>query len=263
MQAAEIRRAATRPTTGLTSYDLYLRALSELTSCDREHLRGGLALLDQALVRDPNYAPVLALAAVYRVELENHSWTDDPQTNRAEAIELARRALRSGVDDPSILDRVAVTLGRFGDDLDAAIALVDRALVLNPSSADGWYRSGWLRLFAGLPDLALEHFAASLRLDPRTGRGFHLAGIGTAHFLKQEFEQAAARLRASLEELPSFTPTHRILASCYAHMGRVDEARALVAQLRTLTARILPDIQLFRDARHCELFLSGLRLAAD
>jgi tetratricopeptide (TPR) repeat protein len=153
-------------------------------------------------------------------------------------------------------------LGRFSDDIDAAIALINRALTLNPSFADGWYWSGWLRVFAGQPDLAIEHFEASMRLNPRDGRGFHLAGIGTAHFINGRFEDAATTLRASLEELPSFTPTYRTLASCYAHMGRLGNARTIVQRLRSLMPSVVPTVQLFREPRHRELFLSGLQLAA-
>jgi TolB-like protein len=262
LQAAEIRCSSLRPTEDLTTYDLYLRALSDFPACERDRLVRGLALLDQAIARDPNYAPALALAAAYRIELENHGWIEDSESNRAIAVELARRALRIGADDPNVLGRAAVALGRFGEDIDAAVALIDRALVLNTSFADCWYWSGWLRLFAGRADLAIEHFEASMRLNPRVGRGFHLAGIGTAHFIDRGFENAAAMLRASLEELPSFTPTHRTLASCYAHMGRLDDARAIVQRLRLLTPYVVPTIQLFRDPRHRELFLSGLRLAA-
>jgi TolB-like protein len=262
LQAAEIRRSSQRPTNDLTTYDLYLRALSDFPACERDRLVRGLALLDQAIARDPNYAPALALAAAYRIELENHGWIEDSESNRAFAVELARGALRIGADDPNVLGRAAVALGRFGEDIDAAVALIDRALVLNTSFADCWYWSGWLRLFAGRADLAIEHFEASMRLNPRAGRGFHLAGIGTAHFVNREFEFAAAMLRASLEELPSFTPTHRTLASCYTHMGRLDDARAIIGQLRLLTPYVVPTIQLFRDPRHRELFLSGLRLAA-
>ena len=50
-------------------------------------------------------------------------------------------------------------------------ALIDRALALNPSFARGWYFSGLLRLFAGQPDLAIEHFETSLRLSPRDRSG--------------------------------------------------------------------------------------------
>jgi len=85
------------------------------------------------------------------------------------------------------------------EEIDTAIALIDRALALNPSFADGWYMSGWLRLFAGQPELAIEHFEASMRLNPRDRRGFHLSGIGTAYLINGRFDDAAAALRVSLE----------------------------------------------------------------
>ena len=59
--------------------------------------------------------------------------------------------------------------------------MIDRALALNPSFAYGWYWSGWVRLFAGQLDLAIQHFETSMRLNPRSQRSFHLAGIGMAH----------------------------------------------------------------------------------
>jgi hypothetical protein len=45
-------------------------------------------------------------------------------------------------------------------------------------------------------------------------------------------------------------------------MGRLDDARAIIQHLRSLTRSVVPAIQLFRDPKHRELFLSGLSLAA-
>src|SRR5437763_16051794 len=53
----------------------------------------------------------------------------------------------------------------------------------------------------------------------------------------------------------------RHLAACYAHMRRLDEARAIIRQLRALPAVVIPDTSYVRNPEHCELFLSGLRLA--
>ena len=64
------------------------------------------------------------------------------------------------------------------------IGLVDRALALNPSFARGWYMSGVLRLWAGQPDLAIEHVETSLRLSPRERVGQPLTVIGAALFLQ-------------------------------------------------------------------------------
>jgi len=44
-------------------------------------------------------------------------------------------------------------LASFAEDIGSMIALVDRALALNPSYARGWYISGALRIWAG--DLAV------------------------------------------------------------------------------------------------------------
>jgi adenylate cyclase len=160
------------------------------------------------------------------------------------------------------LGRAAIVLGGFGEDIDAALALIDRALALNPSFADGWYRSGWLRLFAGELETAIAHFETSLRLNPRDQRGFHLGGIGTAQFLLRRFDEAVATLRVSLEELPNFTPTYRVLMSCYAHMGRLDEARQIAERLHSAAPSILRSAHAFRNPEHRELLMSGRRLAA-
>jgi hypothetical protein len=51
------------------------------------------------------------------------------------------------------------------------------------------------------------------------------------------------------------------LAACYVHIGRLGEAREIVARLREITAQVLPNDLPFRNPEHRELLLSGLRLA--
>jgi len=38
-----------------------------------------------------------------------------------------------------------------------------------------------------------------------------------------------------VQDDPSFPTHYRYLAACYAHMGRLDEARAVAARLRSIT----------------------------
>lgn len=89
-----------------------------------------------------------------------------------------------------------------------------------------------------------------------------MAGVGLAHFVNHRFDDALAVLRVSLEEVPAFTPTYRTLAACYAHMGRLDEARSILERLAALTPVVLPNVDPFRKPEHGELLASGLRLAA-
>jgi tetratricopeptide (TPR) repeat protein len=260
LQAAEIRRSADRPTSDLTAYDLYLRALTR--PWDREGIFAALNLLGQAIERDPHYGPALGLAARCHQNLHVNGWTNDPDSNIREGVALARRALRTGSEYPDVLGHAAYALAYFGEDIDSALELVDRALALHPSFAEGWVISGWLRLWAGQPELAVGHFQTSLRLSPHARRAGTFMAIGVAHFFEQRFNDAAALLLRSLQEHPGWSPTYRFLAACYAHMGRFDDAREMVERLRAITPLIVPNATHWRNPEHRELFLSGLRLAA-
>jgi tetratricopeptide (TPR) repeat protein len=79
---------------------------------------------------------------------------------------LARRAVELGRDDAVALARGGTALHHFVGDIDASIALLDRALVLNPSLASAWFLGGFLRVWGGEPDSAIEHFSRAMRLSP-------------------------------------------------------------------------------------------------
>lgn len=174
------------------------------------------------------------MRSTYQGDLENYDWADrrDEEENRRAAVGLARDALVAAADDPGVLGRAAMVLGRFGEDIDAALALIDRALVLNPSLAYGWYWSGWLHLFVGQAELAIEHFETSMRLI-LGGRGGSI-WLGWA-WLISSVTASRMRWRRSAIDPQAAGSTHPV---------------------------VVPSANPFRRPDHLELFLSGLRLAA-
>jgi tetratricopeptide (TPR) repeat protein len=130
-----------------------------------------LRLTEQAIARDPRYGSALAWAAVCCVRLVQDGRSEDPEADRLKGADFARRALEVAGDDPAVLATAAHTLAYFGEDIDAMMALLDRALALNPNYARGWHSSGILRIWAGQPDIAIEHIEAALRLSPRARVG--------------------------------------------------------------------------------------------
>ena len=196
--------------------------------------------------------------------LVRDGWAEEPETSRRKSIDFARRALQAARDDPGVLTISAFVLAHFDEDIGALIGLVDRALALNPSYAQGWFRSGVLRLFNGQPDLAIEHLETALRLSPRERTGNPLTAIGFAYFCKHQFDEAASKLLLAIQNNPGSPLPYRGLAACYAHMGRLDDARAIVAKLRGITPEVMPPptVVELRNAEDRELFLSGLRMAA-
>jgi adenylate cyclase len=261
LQAAEVRRSAARPTTDLSAYDLYLRALAVVYPITRERTVEARGLLEQAIAIDRHYGPALSWAAICQRLLVMNGWAEAPAANRRMAYDLARQALQAGEGDPGILANAALVLAQFGEDIDAMIGLIDRALALNPSFARGWFVSGVLRNWAGQPDLAIEHLETSLRLSPHERIGTPLQLIGIAYFMKRRFDEAASKLLLAIQDNPGHPVPYRFLAACYAHMGRLEEARATIARLRVITPLLVQSDLPWRNPEHRELFLSGLRLA--
>jgi adenylate cyclase len=150
LQAAETARSAGRPTNDLTACDLYLRAYAMVLSSGKL-VREALHLVEEAIERDPRYGPALAEAAVGCLRLVRDSRSEDAEADRRKGVDFARRALEVAGDDPKTLANATMALAYFGEDIDAMMALVDRAPALNPSFASDWYISGLLRCWAGQP----------------------------------------------------------------------------------------------------------------
>ena len=135
----------------------------------------------------------------------------EPGADLLKGADFARRALEVAGDDPSILVNAAFALAYFGEDIDAMITLVDRALALNPSFARGWHLSGVLRLWAGQPDIAIDHLRTALRLSPRARTGWSHADLGAAYFVSRRFNEAVPELRLVIQLAVGVSFSRRVL----------------------------------------------------
>jgi len=262
LQASEIRRAVRKPTSDLTAYDLCLRAQSLFWSHRKDGILQALALLEQAIERDPQYGPALGWAAMCRLHVDFNGWSEDAERNRNIGMDYTRRALLASEEDAATLANAAYILAHFGEDIDTMLGIVDRALTLNPSFARGWCLSGHMKSYAGDHDAAIERLEISLRLSPRARVGAQPFGLGAAYFYKRQFDEAARHLQTAIQEQPGLLVVHRTLAACYAHMGRLSGARELIERLRAIAPVIPTRPPSSRKPEDRELFLSGLRLAA-
>ncbi len=263
LQVAEARRSSELKQANATAYDLYLRSLPCFYTLTNDGIARARELLEQAINRDAQYAPALSLLAVCHLRAYIDGWSTNPEEDRTRAIHSARRAAELGRNDPIVLSNVALVLGWIGDDLAGPLAMVERALSLNPGYARGWYMSGSVHNFAGNYETAIAHVERSMRLNPRERSGAPLAIVGHAHFLNGNPDAAITALLAAIEEQPRYPGAYRTLAACYAHLGRIDEAREVVRKLKLLTPVVVPPVPPSRDLKGREQYLAGLRLAAD
>jgi adenylate cyclase len=153
-------------------------------------------------------------------------------------------------------------LAYLAGEYDGGLVAIERALALSPSSAVAHVYCGWVHNYRGEGVRALERFRDALRLSPYDDMALFLyTGMARAYFVEQNYEEAIAAGRRALQGNALWAATYRILAACYAHLGRLDEAHATIARLRAISPLVIPNLDQFRNPEHRELLLSGLRLA--
>jgi tetratricopeptide (TPR) repeat protein len=109
----------------------------------------------------------------------------------AEAVRLARQAIDAGKDDPDTLYMGAFALSQLVGDHGIAAAAADRALTLNPNSAPAWMARGWICVWVGQPQPAIEAFENAMRLSPLDPMAsIFTGGTAFAHALAGRYEAA-------------------------------------------------------------------------
>src|SRR5690606_38676004 len=131
-----------------------------------------LALLDRAIAIDPHFALAKALAARCYAWRNPQGWAAAPEEEKAIAVRLGEEALRDGSDDPSVLWMVGFVMWQLRIDLDTALDLYERSLVLNAICTQALILRGWALATAGRLDEAVEALFQPPRLSPLDPEAF-------------------------------------------------------------------------------------------
>ncbi len=235
--------------------------------------RGARESIDEALVQfyralqlDPNFASACAMAAWCHFWRKVNGWMTDLPREIAEGARLARRAVELGGDDAVALTRSGHALGHLAGDLEGGIALIDRALLLDPNLAAAWFLGGFLRVWNGEPDAAARHFAHAMRLSPLDPETYRMqAGMAAAHLFAGRFDVASAWAEKAFRHLPGFLMVVGIIAASHALAGRPADAQRAMNHLRRLDPALrvstLADWLPIRRPQDFATFADGLRRA--
>jgi TolB-like protein len=266
LERAEIERAKRKPTESLDAYDYYLRGMAKLHSGTREAIEAALPLFYKATELDPEFASAYGMAAWCYFWRKVNGWMTDRPREIAEGTRLARLAVELGRDDAVALTRGGHAVGHLAGDLDGGIALLDRAVLLNPNLAPAWFLGGFLRALHGETDAAIEHLAHAVRLSPLDPEIFRMqAGMALAHFFAGRFDSASAWAEKAVGNLPSFLAAVSLAAASHALAGRMNKAKQAMQRLRTLDPSLrvsnLKDWLPIHRPEDLARFADGLRLA--
>ncbi len=266
LEKEEFKRARRKPIKNLNAYDYYLRGLAKIRPWTKETNSEALQLFCKAIELEPGLACAYGMAAYCYVRRRANGWTTEHEQTDAEATRLARKAVLLGGDDPIAMCMGGFALAFVAREFDDAAAFTERGLAVNPNLAQAWMLSGWLRIWRGEPDLALDHVTHAMRLSPLDPcvSSMH-GGMAYAHFLAGRYDIASSWAEKAMRDNPTFLQAICVSAASNALTGRLEPAqKAMTRALKCnpdLRVSNLKDLAPFRRAEDLAKFAQGLRKA--
>jgi tetratricopeptide (TPR) repeat protein len=228
-------RAARKKPQDLDAWDRVQRGFWHFYQFTREDNTKARSLFESAADIDPHLSTAFTgLAWTYVADI-TYQWTDSPSEAPGKLLDAARRSLALDEKD----SEGQVTLGAayaFTGQQDKAIAALELAVQLNPSSAFAHTNLGMMLARSGRPDEAIATHEKAMRLSPQDPTIWTcLFGMAMAHFVAGRYEEAVKWAQQSVQRRADFAMPYRFLAASYAHLGRLDEARTALEEGLRLT----------------------------
>jgi adenylate cyclase len=260
------RRLADKGTDSVVAHDLYLRGVFQESAFTREGNREAKRLYEQALSIDPNYAlPYARMANLLEMSTRS-GWSDDIKADLEKAVELAEKAVALDPQNPNLhwsLGRATARL-RTPAALNRGIAVMQKAIELDPDFADAYAYLTVLYVAGGRAEDGLRSIATAMEFNPRYPFWYiHLRGM--ARYVLEDYDSAIADFEAAAERSPTAPFPRFWLAASYAQVGRVEDAEWQVEELTMMgidaSIAIIVETQPVQDPGYVALYKEGLRKA--
>ncbi len=234
IRKAEIGRAQRKHPESLDAYDLYWRALPLLQASHSRGYSEAVDLLDRAVMLEPEFGPILALAAYAHDKRLGWGLTPQGADDKAAAISLADRALAADSSDPFALLVGGMVEGTKGNRA-GSVAMARKAFELNPNSALICNITGYLNWTIGNYDEAIACSLRSVRLSPGAREVFwSLNNIARAHLSAGRFEESLVWGLRSIEANAELEEPRVVVIASYAQLDQMEEAGKALAALVAL-----------------------------
>ena len=252
-----------RGTVNLHAYEHYIRGREFAYTHTNAANVQALSAFHEAVAIDSNFAAAHAMLAYCMVVNFINRWGGPENRSIDRAIQISQKAVRLEGSEPRTHFALGVAYF-WSKQHDDAIAEEERAIALAPNFADAYAALAQIFSYAGRPMDAIERLAIAMRLDPQYPN-LLLHVLGHAHFLLEQYEDAATALRRRLVRNPNSDMSRVLLAACYGHLGRREQA--CIEWCEAL--RINPDFSFnqrrkilpYKNASDFERIVDGVRKA--
>ena len=194
-----------------------------------EHLAQARGFFETTLALDPRNIEALVGMAIVDANIGAVYAIDDRAVHLA-AAEVALIKVLSSAPRHALAHTYLGLVYMFTNRAAQGIAECERALALNPNFAAAHGYIGFAKILSGRAEETEAHVNEALRLSPRDERAYLWVGlyVGGAKLHLDADEEAPRWLQRSIDANRNMSVTHLFLASAFAHLGRLADARSAV-----------------------------------
>ena len=222
LSGEEKKRLSKRYTDNSDAYLLYMMARSYGYSRSQQGLQKSIELYEQAIKKDPNYAPAYA-GLSFSYETLGFQGILPAKEARQKQEWAALKAME--IDDMLAEAHVAVALVRRLDlNWSASEAEGKRALELDPNSVRAHVTYAYHLAFVGRLDEAMPHVKRAQELDPLSL--ITSAEIGSIFYCSRQYDRAIEQFQKIIQMDPNSALAHTRLGMNYLAKGMYEEAIA-------------------------------------
>jgi adenylate cyclase len=222
----------------MRAFDLLTRGVQQPPAEHRESIREGQALFERALKVDPNYADALAGSAETYFNERLNGWGDPGTDYEAKVLGQANRAIELDPDDPYVYYPKALYLALTGRPREA-LGAADAGLAVNPNFVLLYLPRAIAENSLGRFEQAKADAERAMRLSPRDPAVAVLhVNVGDAELGLGHFDAAIDEFRKAIDSGLHMLFVYTNLAAAYADAGKMDEAKAALAEARRLNPNL-------------------------
>lgn len=223
--------ALRRPVADIDSYTATVKALALKHTFEPGSYREARRLLLEVLAREPDYAQAHAvLGYLNAVDAGNVITGELGADDLDAAIAELKEAIRLDSTSTLAYQGLGVALG-FKGDLAGAIEAAQRSIELGPSDADNYILLAGNQSYAGQFAAAEVNAAKAFELNPNPPI-WYLDQKGAYLFGADRYEELVQLMRHCLRQLDGFPSCLVLLAAAEVALGRLDDAKLTVQELR-------------------------------
>jgi adenylate cyclase len=266
LTTGEQGRLMAKGTANLEAYLKYMQFREQGTRVTKEGNAAARKLAEEVIALDPKYPRgYLALGLTHNMDIAL-GLSESPQRSSAQAIELVKKAI--SLDNSysfaySVLGVSYVMARQY----DKGVAEAERAVALDPNSAENLVYLAFVLCHAGRPEETIPLIESAERLNP-IPLSLQLGWMALAYRLTGRYEKAIEAAKRAIRVEPNNQFAHVTLIASYIALGREKEARAAAAELLRinpnfsvdqLVKRMLNKNQAENDRLADALYKAGLK----